>query len=45
MIHDYGNIAFAGGVRKAIMQFESEFEVHVPRVPIPDKNGSVVLTK
>ncbi len=45
MIHDYGNSAFKDGVREAINLYETSNSIVIPKVPIPDKNGTIVLTK
>lgn len=42
-IHDY-NSGFRG-VREAIKRYEADNKIKLAKVPIPDADGSVILTK
>lgn len=43
LIHDYNNPLFKG-VKKAVYDYEENFGI-VPKVPIPDSTGSLVIVK
>lgn len=45
MLHDYNNVIWGGGVGKAIREYENEAGIKLHKVPIPDMNGSVVISK
>lgn len=44
VIHDYNNNGRWLGIKKALQECEEEFG-HICRVPIPDRAGSVIITK
>ncbi len=43
MIHDYNNVQFFKSVHQAIEDFRQEFDINI--VPIPDENGTLVISK
>lgn len=43
MIHDYNHREFQG-IKEAVMECEKEFGI-IPKVPLPDQGGSIVLMK
>ena len=45
MIHDYNQTAYLKGVKQAVIDFESEVGEIIPKVPITDICGSLVLCK
>lgn len=44
MIHDYNNKGFSG-IKKAIDEVQTEWGIRIPKVPLPDNGGTVVLQK
>ena len=43
MIHDYNNVQFFKSVHQAVEDFRQEFDINI--VPIPDENGTLVISK
>ncbi|RKI92358.1 hypothetical protein D7V94_06665 [Parablautia intestinalis] len=44
LIHDY-NSATLKGVKKAVYEYEEKYGIYLAKVPIPDLNGTLVITK
>ena len=45
MLHDYGNAIWDDGIEKSVQDYENETGIRLHKAPIPDKNGSVVISK
>ena len=45
MIHDYNSPKFFAGVQKALDEYERQEQIHIPKVPLPDHDGTIILTK
>lgn len=45
MLHDYNNAIWGDGVGKAVREYENETGIKLNKVPIPDMNVSVVISK
>lgn len=43
MIHDYNNLV--ASAQKAVQRYEKEQNTRLPKVPICDAQGSLILTK
>ena len=43
MVHDYNNIIDCA--KKAIKRYEEKWNIKIPKVPICDAQGSIILTK
>lgn len=45
MIHDYNSDKFGTGIKEAIKVYEAEMNIRLPKVPLPDEEGTLVITK
>lgn len=43
MIHDYNNVLECA--KKALRRYESDYHIRIPKVPVCDAQGSIILTK
>ena len=45
MLHDYNNDKFSAGIKKAVDEYERSHNIRMPKIPLPDEEGTLVITK